>query len=212
MVTIEQKLAVFSNLLHRSMNEKFLDEMDKLRKSYEIRLRDNKAEVNEQAEEILNQAYKKAEAEKTELISKIKISTKKEYMAAREKLFNTLMEHLMDKINTFIRSTEYGEYLFSLVKKLNEEDPGTGPLIIYLTGTDYEKYAERLKTELPDVRQKELIMKAADDSIIGGLIAENPSVNIRMDLSIKALLEDNRSYMMETLFKALEAGEADGTE
>ncbi len=211
MVTIEQKLAMFSNLLHRSMNEKFLDEMDKLRKSYEICHRDNKAEVNRQAEEILNQAYKKAEAEKTEMISKIKISTKKEFMAAREKLFNSMMERLMDKICIFIRSAEYEEYLFSLVKKLIDEDPGTGSLIIYLTGTDHEKYSEALKTKFPIVRQKELIMKVADDSIIGGLIAENQSLNIRMNLSIKALLEDNRSFMMETLFKALEAGEADGT-
>lgn len=212
MVTIEQKLAMFSNLLHRSMNEKFLDEMDKLRKSYEIQNRENKAEVNEQAEEILNQAYKKAEAEKTEMISKIKITAKKEYMAAREKLFNTLMEHLTDRINIFIQSDEYGEYLFSLAKKLNEEDPGTGPLIIYMTGRDHEKYAELLKTKLPDVRQKELSMKVADDSIIGGFIAVNSGMSIRINLSIKAILEDNRSFMMETLFKALEAGEADGTE
>lgn len=212
MVTIEQKLAMFSNLLHRSMNEKFLDEMDKLRKSYEIRHRENKAEVNEKTEEILDQAYKKAEAEKTELISKIRISAKKEYMAVREKLFNTLMEHLTDRINAFIRSSDYEEYLFSLLKKLIEEDPSTGPLIIYLTGADYEKYAELLKTKFPVARQKELIMKITDDDIVGGFIAENPDLNIRMNLSIKALLEDNRSFMMESLFKALEAGEADGTE
>jgi len=212
MVTIEQKLAMFSNLLHRSMNEKFLDEMDKLRKSYEILNRENKAEVDEQAEEILNKAYKKAESEKTELISKIRISAKKEYMDVREKLFNTMMEHLTDKIYNFMRSDEYGEYLSSLAKKLIEEDPGTGPLIIYLTGADHEKYAKLLMSKFPDARQTELVMKLADDSIIGGLIAESPDMNIRMNLSVKALLEDNRTFMMETLYKALEAGEADGTE
>jgi V/A-type H+-transporting ATPase subunit E len=212
MVTIEQKLAMFSKLLHRSMNDKFLNEMDKLRKSYEIRHHEDIAKVNEQAEDILNQAYKRAEAEKTELISKGRISAKKKYMAAREELFNTLMEHLKDKINAFIRSDDYGEYLFSLVKMLIEEDPGTGSLIIYLTGADYAKYAELLKTKFPDVRRKDLIMKVADDNIIGGFIAEDPDMNIRMNHSIKALLEDNRSFMMETLFKALEVGEADGTE
>jgi len=212
MVTIEQKLAVFSNLLHRSMNEKFLEEMDKLRKSYEILHRENKAEVNAQAEEILENAYKRAEAEKTELISKARISAKKEYMAAREKLFNTMMERLIDKINNFIRSADYSEYLFSVAKKLIEEDSGTGPLIIYLTEADHEKYAESLIAKFPEARRKELIMKVADNSIIGGIIAENSDANIRMNLSIKALLEDNRSFMMETLFRALEAGEADGTE
>jgi hypothetical protein len=53
------------------------------------------------------------------------------------------------------------------------------------------------------------VLKAAGDSIIGGFIAVDTDSDIRMDFSIKTLLEDNRPYMMQTLFQALEA---DGAE
>ncbi len=214
MVTIEQKLEMFSKLLHRSMSDKFSDEMDKIRKSYEARLQSNRIEVDREAEELLNKSQKKAVAERAEMISKIRISIKKDYMAAKEKLFVTMMEELMKKINSFIQSDNYGEYLISLVKKLCAEDPSPEALTIYMTDRDREKYAERIKEEFVSSHQKELSVKVADDSIIGGFIAENPNRNIRINFSIKALLEDNRSYMMQTLFKALEAGEtgdANGT-
>ncbi len=214
MVTIEQKLEMFSKLLHRSMSDKFSDEMDKIRKSYEARLQSNRIEVDREAEELLNKSQKKAVAERAEMISKIRISIKKDYMAAKEKFFDVMMEQLVSKISIFTQSSDYGEYLISLAKKLYAEDPSPEALTIYMTDRDREKYAERIKEEFVSSHQKELSVKVADDSIIGGFIAENPNRNIRINFSIKALLEDNRSYMMQTLFKALEAGEtgdANGT-
>lgn len=214
MVTIEQKLEMFSKLLHRSMNEKFTEEMDKIRKKYEARLQSNRIEVDREAKELLNKSEKKVVAERTEMISKIRISIKKDYMAAKEKLFNVMMEHLVNKIYIFTQSDDYGEYLISLAKKLYAEDPSTEALTIYMTDNDREKYAERIKKELASSHQKELTVKVTDDSIIGGFIAENPGRNTRINFSIKALLEDNRSYMMQTLFMALETGDtgdSDGT-
>lgn len=214
MVTIEKKLEIFSKLLHRSMSDKFSDEMDKIRKSYETQLQSNKIEVDREAEELLNKSEKKAVSERTEMISKIRISVKKDYMAAKEKLFNVMMENLVNKIKIFTQSDDYGEYLIALAKKLYAEDPSPEALTIYMTDSDREKYAESVKEEFSSSHQKELTVKVADDSIIGGFIAENTGRNIRINFSIKALLEDNRSYMMQTLFKALEAGEtgdADGT-
>lgn len=212
MVTIEQKLNMFSNLLHRSINRTLEEEMEKLRVEYAVRIKEEKEAADREAEEIIRRSRKKAEAEKTETISKIRINIKREYMSVREKLFSDMMEKLMVRINEFIKSDKYGEYIVSLANKLAEADTASNCLIIYMTGSDLKKYSESIERELKRARLIQLTFQAANDDILGGFIAVNPSSGIRMDFSLKSHLEDNRAYMMQTLFQAIEAGETDGAE
>jgi len=210
MVTIDQKLSLFSKLLHRSMDEKFKEEMETLKKEYEEKIQKNKDAVNKEAEDILTKSVKKAEAEKIEMISKVRVSTKREYMSVKEKHFAVLMDHLNTEIEKFIQSEKYGYYMLSLVKKLQESEQFPGSFILYMTKRDHEKYSDSIKQELLKSAQKDCSYKLADDNIIGGFIAEDSGANIRMNFSIGALLEDNKLYIMQTLFQAIEAGEADG--
>lgn len=209
MVTIEQKLSLFSKLLHRSMDDKFTEEMEKLKKEYEVKIQKKRDAVNKEAEDILSKSQKKAEAEKTELVSKIRVSMKREYMSVKEKHFTILMDHLMCEINDFIQSEKYGNYMISQVKKLEESEQLSDNLIIYMTNRDNEKFAEYIRREFLKAN-KNCSFKVADDNIIGGFIAEDPVGKIRMNFSIDALLEDNKSYIMQTLFQAIEAGDANG--
>lgn len=210
MVTIDQKLSLFSKLLHRSMNEKFTEEMGKLKEEYEVKIQKNKDAVDKEAEDIINKSRKKAEAEKMELASIIRVNMKKETMAVKEKHFTVLMGHLSEEIEKLIQSDKYDDYLLSLVKKLEETEYISNSLIIYMTNRDNVKYAENIRQELLKSQQMDCTFEIAPDSIIGGFIAEDPISNIRMDFSINTLLEDNKPYIMQALFQAIEAGETNG--
>jgi vacuolar-type H+-ATPase subunit E/Vma4 len=61
-----------------------------------------------------------------------------------------------------------------------------------------------------EVGKQALDFRPAGDEIIGGFIAEDAGSRIRINFSIEALLEDNKAYIMQTLFQAIETGEADG--
>jgi len=210
MVTIEQKLSMFSKLLHRSMTEKFTEEMEQLKKEYEVKIQKNKDAVDKEAENILSGMLKKAEAEKIELTSITRIGMKREYMSVKEKYFTVLMDHLKAEIEKFIQSEKYGDYLFSLAKELEKTEQFSDRLIIYMTARDHETYAEAIKQELLKSSQRDLYFKIADDNMIGGFTAEDPVSHIRINFSISALLEDNKPYMMQVLFQAIEVGEANG--
>ena len=208
MVTIEQKLTLFSNLLHRTMDEAFKAEMEKLKKEYDIKIQKNKEEVDREAEIIISAAEKKALAECAERISRNKVEFKKEYMLKKEHYFSILMGRIKKELDAFVRSEQYPGYLLELAGKL--EPVQTAEILeIYLTDRDSEKYLEQIKnTLLQKGKWKELVfLPAAADDIIGGLIAEDPQSNIRIDLSLKAMLEDNRSFIMQTLFQAIETGD-----
>jgi vacuolar-type H+-ATPase subunit E/Vma4 len=194
------------------MNEKFTEEMDKLRSEYAAKLQKNREEAGREAEEILRKSAKRAEAEKTEILSRIRINIKKDQMAVKEKLFSMMTSHLMDRIESFIRSKEYGGYMAAMAKKLAEADQSKGSLVIYMTGKDIENYGEMFKKVICGPYPEKLALKAANDSIVGGFIAVDPESDIRMDFSIKTLLEDNKPYMMQTLFQALETEGTEGAE
>ncbi len=207
MVTIEQKLTLFSNLLHRTMDEAFKAEMEKLKKEYDIKIQKNKDETDREAENMISTAEKKAVAECTERISRNRVEFKKEYMLMKEKYFSILMERIKKELDMFAGSERYPGYLLELSGKL-ELAWTAEKLEIYLTEKDNEKYVEQIRNALLQKgKWKELVFLTADDDIIGGLIAEDPQNNIRIDLSLKAMLEDNRSFIMQTLFQAIETGD-----
>ena len=210
MVTIEQKLSLFSKLLHRTMTEKFTEDMEALKKEYEVKIHKNKEAVDKETEEILYKSLKKAETEKTELVSRARIGMKRKYMSVKDKYCSILMSHIKAEIDKFIQSERYEAYLVTLARQLLEQEQLSGRMIIYMKGCDLEKYGETIRQELLKNRQWELSFQAGDDNMIGGLIAEDPVGHIRLDLSVEALLEDNRPYIMQVLFQAIEAGEADG--
>lgn len=210
MVTIEQKLSLFSKLLHRSMDDKFKEDMEKLKKEYEEKLRKNRESVDKEAEDIINRSAKKAEAEKIEMINKVRINSKKGYMDVKEKHLTVFIDHLKSEIENFIQSEKYGVYLISQVSKLVAEKELEDSLILYMMQRDYDKYSDIIRQELAKSGRQDIVFKIADDNIIGGFIAQDAAGNIRLNFSIETLLEDNMSYIMQTLFQAIEAGETDG--
>jgi V/A-type H+-transporting ATPase subunit E len=213
MVTIEQKLLLFSKLLHQSMDKKYAEELEEIEKQYEYKLQKNKEEVDKEVEAIEENARKKVEAYKSESISKAKINIKKESMAVKEKHFKILMEHLRNNLKEFVESEIYKQYLLNLLVKLSEEMSSidSDNLIIYLTQKDNEKFGSLLKKELElKYKYNNVVLKTINDNVIGGIIAEFPEKNIRIDLTIRAVLEENEFYIMQTLYEMLEVGEHNG--
>lgn len=208
MVTIEQKLSLFSKLLHRTMTEKFSEEMDTLKKEYDVKIRSNSEAVDREAEEIINRSVKKAEAEKVELLSRARIKAKREAMAVKDKYFGILMSNLRTEIDKFLLSDRYEPYLMGLAAELAGETQLSDSLVIYMKADDLARYGNSIKQILVKSRNWDISFKEADDSIIGGFIAEDTKGHIRVNLSVDALLEDNRNYIMQVLFQAIEAGDA----
>jgi vacuolar-type H+-ATPase subunit E/Vma4 len=210
MVTIDQKLSLFQKLLHRSMTEKFIEELEALRKEHDEKFQKNKALTDKEAEEILNRSLKKAGAEKVELLSKARIGLKRESMSVKEKCFNTFMDRLKKEMENFVQSDRYEAYLLSLVKEVSGQEQLSGRLVIYLTARDIERYGDGIKRELKESKQWEVSFKTADSNITGGLLAEAPDGRVRINLFVDALLEDSKPYIMQVLFHALETGEENG--
>jgi len=211
MVTIEQKLTLFSKLLNQSMDYNFNEELKKMDEQYKDLLQKNKDEVDKEVLEIEGRARKQADMKLVESTSKSKVLFKKEKMRLKEKYFEMFIDNLKKTINEFVSSDKYKNYLSKTIESLNEElnksNKEYSDLTIYLNSQDYNKYKEFIKQEIENKQKGINITFKTENDIIGGVILESTENNFKIDFTINAVLKDNESTIMQELFEALEAGE-----
>lgn len=203
MVTIEQKLLLFSKLINHSMEKDFKDELKELEKQYSLRSDSSKDEIDAAAQSIEERARKKAEMRRTESLSKQAVNIKREILLQKEKCYYIFMEKLKSRLTEFVNTEEYKTYLLNLIKKINITDENYD-WVIYLTESDNKRYSELIKEEL---KKNNINIEFKNSyNIIGGLIVIDKDKNTKIDFSIDSVLEDNKTYIMQTIFDALEAG------
>ena len=203
MVTIEQKLLLFSKLINHSMEKDFKDELKELEKQYSLRFDSSKDEIDAAAQSIEERARKKAEMRRTESLSKQAVNIKRGILLQKEKCYYIFMEKLKSRLTEFVNTEEYKTYLLNLIKKINITDENYD-WVIYLTESDNKRYSELIREEL---KKNNINIEFKNSyNIIGGLIVIDKDKNTKIDFSIDSVLEDNKTYIMQTIFDALEAG------
>jgi len=210
MVTIEQKVLLFSKLIDQLMNNQYKEGLKNLEIEYSDKLEQNKQETDYEVKKIISDANKKRDLELSKAYSSSKISEKKEYMLAKERCFIKLMDSLKSYIDAFVRSDRYKDYLLTLFCDLGLEKLDMKSITVYVTKEDLRKYFELLNKGFNDLGYKDenLQLTSTNDGIIGGFLIEDNIDKLRINLSIKSLLDDNKEFIMQTLFEALEAGES----
>lgn len=210
MVTIEQKLTLFSKLLNQEIKEEVDKKFSELEKEYEKRIAENKFAIDKEANEIVEQARRRAEIKKVELLSKGKLASKKDMMMMKEQLITRFMTTLEEKIKVFTATNDYRTYLNQIIRELKSLKSWENDLVVYLTKSDYEHNKEFIKEALVGIGLKadKLSFEVAEEDILGGLIIKDLIFSTRIDESIRALLEEEKSQIIERISLAIgEAGE-----
>ena len=210
MVTIEQKLTLFSKLLNQEIKEEVDKKFSELEKEYEKRIAENKFAIDKEASEIVEQARRRAEIKKVELLSRGKLASKKEMMMMMEQLMIRFMTALEERIKVFTGTNEYKTYLNQIIQALKSLKSCENDLVIYLTKSDYQYNKEFIKEALIGIGLKsdKLSFEVAEEDIFGGLVIKDLILSTRIDESIRALLEEEKSQIIERISLAIgEVGE-----
>ncbi len=206
MVTIEQKIVLFSKRTYQLMNANFKETLQELETEYDKKFEENKNYVDLQVKKIISNAHKKRDLEVSKIQGTLKMNDKKEYMLEKERCYEKFMNKLKAYINDYVKGESYKDYLLKLINGIDLKPTEMNDISLYLTNEDYGKYKNLLSEELKKLGYSENNYKveAINSSIIGGFIIDDNINKIRIDLSIKSLLDDNKEYIMKILFEALE--------
>lgn len=210
MVTIEQKLALFSKLLNQGVEEEVEQKKEALDKEYERLMATDKFNIDKEANKIIEEARRKAEVKKIELVSKGRISSKKESMYIREKCIARFMERLINRVEAFIKTSAYETYLIKKIKEIERLKISNEGIEIYLTPYDYTNRQNMIRETFRSAGfdMEKVALKQGDSNLLGGFVIKDQLMNARIDESILALLEESHDYIMAQVTGVLgEVGE-----
>jgi V/A-type H+-transporting ATPase subunit E len=193
------------------MDTQFTNELMDLENNFESKIQKLQNEVDKEAKEIEEKAKKRAETKRAESLSKSKVIIKKDIMALKEKYYYIFMDKFNDKLNEFVKSNDYKSYLSKIISNVVAEIKSYKKcnLVIHLNKNDIEKFSDFIETEITKKHDCSVSFKT-NFNIKGGMIAEIADKNLKIDSSLDAVLEDNRTYIMQTIFETLEAGDYNG--
>jgi len=205
MVTIEQKLTVFSKLLNQDIKEEMDEQFLQLEKEYERRIAESKFAVDKEAAEIIEQARKRAEIKSIEWLSKGKIASKREMMQVKEDVIRRFMQALSNKVTLFTQLPEYLTYLQQVIDQMGELGQNKNPLKIYLTQQDDEKNREWIKEAFINLglEESQLQFEVADTPILGGMIIVDQLEHTRMDMSMLEIINEAKEQIVERISRAI---------
>ena len=206
MITIEEKLNVFSKLVCEGERHKANEQIEKKQKHNDEIIKKHYENSIKKAEEIEQKRNFKANNKKKEIIARASMEVKKKIFRKKSELLNRLEKEVEDKAIEFVKTNEYELFLLNKLSKIlltiKEKENNS----IYLTKKDLDRYEDKIIEKLDSLgnQKNKVILGKLDDNKIGGLVLINHDKNVRIDLSIKTILEESKDLIGKILYSSLE--------
>lgn len=204
MVTIEQKLALFSKLLNQEIKSEMDEKFKALDREYERKIAESKFKTDKDAQAIIDAARKSAELKRMEQISRGKISNKKERVQVKEEMVTRFMTKLKECIIEFTKQPEYTTYLKQMVGELSDLKDCKDPLKILVTQWDFAHSQKVITDALTQLGVQSMQFEVTKEPILGGIVVMNLADHTKIDSSIKEVLEDYHDQIIAKISNCLE--------
>lgn len=200
MITIEEKLNLFTKLIYDRIEKENDAALKKFNLEYNNLIAEKKAEFEKKAKQLRDESEKNIKKLKLQIISKAKIEEKKLILEKRKEIFDNLIEGIFDYCLKFTDEKEYKDMFFRDFNNALKEVKSTDYIEIILTQKDIKRFKEDILKLCSDKKVEFL----TDDDIIGGFIINFKESNLRIDMSMESRVLNNRELIGEKLFEVLQ--------
>lgn len=183
MVTIEEKINVFSKLIYQDVENDLLEQKE-LKKEKQAQKLEQVTEIaHKQAQEILRANDYRIKQQRSESIGKAKIENKRKLLKAKESCVKEMLLKLDNRIKDFMGTSEYERYIKDCIQKSTQIMEIGTPLRAVVSQADAERFKKMLE-------RYNFSIEVAQPPIKGGIIIVDPKNNTKVDFSIDTALED----------------------
>ncbi len=206
MITVEEKLNVFTKLVLEKVQKEYEEKLTELEKKNDNVLNEHRKKIEDKKEKIIKDMINKGKIEKNRLISRASVEKKRKILTKRQELIDRLIKNITDKVNNFTQEESYKTYLQKVTIKVLENLKDKNNIQLYITKRDSEKYMVEIQNKVKDlgIDINNIEIKTLENEYIGGVIGLDKDKTVRIDQSLKTLIEDNRDVIGTRLNKALE--------
>ncbi|OOB77381.1 MAG: hypothetical protein BEN19_01970 [Epulopiscium sp. Nuni2H_MBin003] len=200
MVTIEQKLALFSKLMQQDTSEKLKTKTNQITEHYKEEKERREKEIKEQAKRYVIEEKKVIKTKLASDHGKIKLDAKKQILQIKQACVEQAYEELYKKLDEY---TDSQEYINFLQKSLTQVEPylaKDGISEVHLSKKDFNNHYNLVKSYL----NSEDEIKSDDKIIVGGIILKKPQINIQIDLSLDSEISDKYEELVSIILEAIQ--------
>jgi V/A-type H+/Na+-transporting ATPase subunit E len=192
-VTIEDKIELFSKLIFGNIEEKSSEKRQRLAETHRKELETLKLDMEKRKKELMETATVKAEREKIKLVAQAKNQQQQMLVQQKQRAMQSIMKKLQELAADFTNTQDYKVYMEKNVESLIKTLDRSKQITFYVMEKDQQLtegiVVEKLKKANKQVRFE---IKKVSNNIIGGIIAEDMEELLQLDLTIIALIDENR--------------------
>ncbi|EOD01368.1 V-type ATP synthase subunit E [Caldisalinibacter kiritimatiensis] len=205
MVTVEEKLNIFSKLVFEKVKNECDMKLKIMRDENKKIIEDYKAKKEKEGKDIIEKKIKSGEQKKKQLISKAKNETKRKILSKKNELLDKLTDEVKEKVKQYTEHNVYEEFLNETLNKILIDFKNENKIVLYMTENDINKYKSKVISFFNYKKYNGIFeIKVDKEDIIGGIRAVNGKNTVRIDLSLLAIIKDNKRYIGQILFQELE--------
>ncbi|QCX33034.1 hypothetical protein FDN13_04530 [Caloramator sp. E03] len=200
MITIEEKLNLFTKLIYDRIEKENENLLKKFNLEYGNLIAQKKEEFEKEAKQLRDESEKNIMKQKLQIISKAKVEEKKIILEKRKEIFDELIKNVMEYCIKFTDSDEYKNMFLRDFKGVLEELKDAKNIEVILTSKDIERFKQDIINICGDKKVEFLL----DDNITGGFIINYKEGNMRIDMSMASRVINSREIIGEKLFEVLQ--------
>lgn len=200
MITVDEKIDLFSKIIYDKVQKENQQEIEKFNKQYGSLLELKKKEFTTEADKMFSEGNKRIDKEKSQLLSKTRVNQKKLLLEQKNKIFNEAVEGIIEYSKKYMESSSYKEEFMNNLKDSVNELESKKSLDIYVTSADLKGF----KNDIINVLNNADINFIGDEEIIGGFILEDKVNNIRIDMSVLSRINESKELVGDKLFAILQ--------
>ena len=192
MDNLTEKLNNFTSLVLDDAKNKRDDLMNKIQLEHDSLMNSRETEFLEEAYEAVQHGITEAKRAANEKVLHTELEAKKQLLAARESIVNSVLEGASVKLKEFTQSDEYEAWL---LKKIGQAvlEVGNGHKTVYVTSADF-KFKNKIEAIEPDQITVDAV---SEKDFIGGVKVFNPERRVSVDYTFKEMLADEKKSFLQ---------------
>ncbi|ONI38552.1 hypothetical protein AN640_02415 [Candidatus Epulonipiscium fishelsonii] len=204
MVTIEQKLTLFSKLMKQDISEEIKEKRDAIEKKYDELRATKEKETESKSKKYIEDYLKNSTIKTVEQESQVRLTTKKKVVEAKEKLITQVLEEVKLKVQNFITTSNYEVFLQNRILEMENFIKENNNIILLLSVEDKTHYEKKINEFLEENNISNITFDVTNKIQLGGFILSVPEKKIQIDMSIDRLMEDKKEGMVEQILEDIE--------
>lgn len=201
MITVEDKIKLFDKIVFKSVKKDLDEYKEELKQKKESKIKEIKKQAQKKADNYLEKFVNKALTEKEKTLIDVKKSNKEKLLTLKNELIQKVYDSIIKKAHNYVYCEDYLKYYKKIFISLKSEVKDFGKMKIHMIPNDYQN--SDFKSEIKDIFNKDIEFIKTDNEIIGGFIIYNEKMDIKIDITLKSIIKNNKSFIGNEVYNLL---------